>query len=237
VRYAVPLAPALAVAAGVLAADLLARPRLRVVATVLVSLVLGVTALYAAAYMNVFRHTDSRVAAAKYLRQNLAPGTAVIVEPTQNLPPIGTYYDRTNFYDDYVPWGLPGRPNVERDNGFHLVTLDTYNYLYDKDQKLTDAQKRAYIADRMSRADWFVTDDTFLQFYQHLPASRYGVVKQFYADLFAGRLGFALDQSFKVYPSLFGHEINDDSAELTFRLFDHPRVFIFRRIAPRGNAQ
>jgi hypothetical protein len=32
-----------------------------------------------------------------------------------------------------------------------------------------------------------------------------------------------------VYPSLFGVDVNDDAAELTFRSFDHPRVFIFMR--------
>jgi hypothetical protein len=57
------------------------------------------------------------------------------------------------------------------------------------------------------------------------------VMKRYYDDLFAGRLGFQLDRTFKVYPSLFGWEINDDAAELTFRLFDHPRVFVFRRVA------
>src|SRR5262249_55726337 len=77
--------------------------------------------------------------------------------------------------------------------------------------------------------DYIVMDDTFLQFYDHLPASEHGAVKQYYDDLFAGRLGFELMRSFKVYPSLFGIAINDDAAELTFRLFDHPRVFIFRR--------
>ena len=53
--------------------------------------------------------------------------------------------------------------------------------------------------------------------------------KDYYRDLFAGRLGFQLVKTFKTYPSLFGYPINDDDAELTFRLFDHPRVFIFRR--------
>ena len=40
---------------------------------------------------------------------------------------------------------------------------------------------------------------------------------------------FELVRTYKVYPSLFGITINDDAAELSFRLFDHPRVFIFKR--------
>jgi hypothetical protein len=50
------------------------------------------------------------------------------------------------------------------------------------------------------------------------------------AETLAGRLGFELIKTFKVYPKLFGYEINDDSAELSFRLFDHPRVYIFKRV-------
>ena len=61
--------------------------------------------------------------------------------------------------------------------------------------------------------------------------SEYAVMKEYYRDLFAGRLGFALERTFKVYPSLFGWEINDDGSEFTFRLFDHPRVYVFRRVA------
>jgi hypothetical protein len=93
--------------------------------------------------------------------------------------------------------------------------------------------RRRYIQSRLALADWIVMDDTFVDFYQHLPEREYGVVKQYYRDLFAGRLDFQLIKTFKVYPSLFGHPIVDDGAELTFRLFDHPRVFVFARARPR----
>ena len=42
-----------------------------------------------------------------------------------------------------------------------------------------------------------------------------------------------MPRPFKVYPSLFGYTINDDAAELTFRLFDHPRVWVLQRTTPR----
>src|SRR5439155_14134824 len=110
---------------------------------------------------------------------------------------------------------------------YQLSSIDTYQYLYDR--RTRDEDRRRYIQAKLAGADWIVMDDTFLQFYQHLPESEHSVVKQYYRDLFGGRLGFQLVTTFKVYPSLFGRAINDDDAELTFRLFDHPRVFIFRR--------
>jgi hypothetical protein len=149
----------------------------------------------------------------------------VLVEPSHNIPPMGSYLTATNFYADYVMWGA----QTHRTDYYRFYTLDTYVFLYDR--RRSDDDKRAYIASRLGQADWIVMDDTFLQFYQHLPASSHGVMKRYYDDLFAGRLGFRLDRTFKVYPSLFGWEINDDAAELTFRLFDHPRVFVFRRVA------
>jgi hypothetical protein len=223
IRYAVPLAPALAVAAATLCADLFARPRLRWLAVGLTAIVAGSTAVYALAYMNVFRQKDSRVAAAEYLRVRVPAGANVLVEPSHNTPPMGSYFTNPSFYQDYVVW------SGERDNYYHLIALDSYRFLYNA---RTAAEKGQHIEQQLAKADWIVIDDVYIEFYEHLPAAQHGVVKQYYQDLLAGRLGFQLQRTFKVYPSLFGRAINDDRAELTFRLFDHPRIYIFRRAAP-----
>jgi len=222
VRYAVPLAPPLAVAAGVLSADLIASRRWRLVGAGLTAVVLVTTTLWAYAYMHVYSARDSRLVAAKWISVNIPNGARVLVEPSHNIPPMGTYFTNVNFYGDYVLWS-----GSERQDSYHLVSLDVYRYLYDR--ATSDEERRRLIQDRLAAADWIVMDDTFLQFYQHLPESSYGVVKQYYRDLFEGRLGFRLVQTFKVYPRAFGRDINDDGAELTFRLFDHPRVFVFKR--------
>jgi hypothetical protein len=141
---------------------------------------------------------------------------------------MGAYLTNPSFHIDYVLWDK----DSERHDYYRLYALDTYRYLYDS--RPSAEEKRAYIQRRLGLADYIVMDDTFLQFYQQLPASEHGVVKQYYEDLFAGRLGFELMRSFKVYPRLGGVEIDDDAAELTFRLFDHPRVFVFARQTPRS---
>ena len=223
VRYAVPLAPMLAVAAGALSADLLARARWRWLGAAGTVIVLGATLLYAAAYMEVYRQPDSRVAAARYLKRAVPAGAKILVEPSQILPPMGEYLENTNFYGDYQPRGV----REERRDHFHLYVLDTYRYLYDT--PLSDAEKRAYIASRLKEVDWVILEDSFVEFYRDLPGTEHEAVKQYHRDLAEGRLGFELAKTFKVYPSLFGREINDDSSELTFRLFDHPRISIFRR--------
>jgi hypothetical protein len=227
-RYGVPLAPLLAVAAGVLSADLLARARLRRAALVATILVIGTTSLYALAYTNIYRSRDARLEASRFLLRHVPANARIMVEPSHNIPPMGSYLAEPSFHRDYVLWGA----EAERHDYYRLHALDTYRFLYS--DRVSDEDKRHYIDRRLARADYIVTDDTFMQFYAGLPADEHGVVKQFYEDLLAGRLGFELMRSFKVYPSLFGITINDDRAELTFRLFDHPRVFVFRRVAPPG---
>jgi 4-amino-4-deoxy-L-arabinose transferase-like glycosyltransferase len=227
-RYGVPLVPALAVTAAALSADLLARPAWRRVGQVATAVVLAVTILYAAAYMNVFIKPDARLEASEYLLRRVPEGARILVEPSHNIPPMGSYLTKPDFNVDYVLWGR----DSERRDYYHLFALDTYRWLYDL--RPSPEEKRAYIQDRLGQVDYIVIDDTFLQFYEHLPESEHGVVKQYYEDLFAGRLGFRLMRTFKVYPRLFGIDINDDAAELSFRLFDHPRVFVFVRQGPRG---
>jgi hypothetical protein len=220
-RYGVPLVPALAISGGVFAVGLLDRWRKTGVAVMAATL--GTTAAYAVAYLHVFAAPDSRLAAANYMIHRVPQGTRVLVEPSQNMVPLGSYLDRPDFNRYYLMSG----PEATRYDYYQLVSLDTYVYLYDRNRS-QDA-KRTYIASRLQQVDYIVMDDTYLQFYQHLPEAQHSAVKQYYADLFAGSLGFELVKTYKVYPSLFGVTINDDAAELSFRLFDHPRVFIFKR--------
>ena len=238
IRYTLPLAPTLAVAAGVLGADWLQRSRNKVLPRIVVGATVVTTAFYAVAYMNVFRQADTRVEASNWLVGNVPRDAKILVEPSQNTPPMGGYFTNMNFHNDYVLWGGTTRREAERERNdyYHLYTFDTYRYLYA--DRYDDAEKRRYIESRLAQVDWIVIDDTYSQWYQHLSASgdarvaaEAAVVKQHYTDLFDGKLGFALVKTFKVYPKLFGVTINDAAAEFTFRLFDHPGVYVFRRFA------
>ncbi len=66
--------------------------------TALAMLVVGVTVattgLYALAYMNVFRQEDARVEASKWLVENVPQGSRILVEPSQNTPPMGSIFHR-----------------------------------------------------------------------------------------------------------------------------------------------
>jgi dolichyl-phosphate-mannose-protein mannosyltransferase len=226
-RYVIPLCPALAIAAAVLLADWSRRARTAAIGRIAAALVVGATAVYAAAYMNVFRQPDARLAASKWLLQRIPQNSRILVEPSHNTPPMGSYFTSPDFYKDYVMWG-DRNGMKERNDYYQLFTLDVYRFLYNPG--VSDEARTNYINSRLPLADYIVIDDTFVQFYQHLPESTHRVPKQYYDDLFAGRLGFRLMKTFKVYPSIFGWTIDDDGAELSFRLFDHPRVYVFQKI-------
>jgi 4-amino-4-deoxy-L-arabinose transferase-like glycosyltransferase len=226
-RYSLPLIPGLAVAAGVLSADLLARPRWRRAAIVSTTIVLALTAGYAVAYMNIYRSPDARLEASRLLYETAPRGSAILVEPSHNIPPTGRYLEAPDFYGDYVGWGR----NTTRTGDFELYTLDVYQYLYDA--RVPVEEKRQYIERRLAGVDYILMDDTFLELYDRLSGAGYQPVRQYYADLFEGRLGFQLIHNVSQTPSLFGWRIDDEAAEFTFTLFDHPELFLFKRTEPR----
>jgi len=223
IRYTVPLAPPLAVAAAVLSADLLRHPKWRRPAQLATAVVLSTTLVWALAYMNVYHAPDSRLEASRWLLKNVPADSKILIEPSQNTPPMGSYLTAIKFHESYVMF----YPQTEKHDYYWLYPLDTYRSLYNRG--VDDDWRRNYIQSRLALVDWIVMDDSYLQQYQHLPESEHGVVKQYYRDLFSGRPGFNLIKTFKVYPSILGLTVNDDDAELTFRSFDHPRVFIFMR--------
>ena len=228
-RYALPLAPAFAVAAGGFGACLLERARWRKIALAATIVVVASTAFYALAYMNIYRSRDARLAASDFLLANVPAGSRILVEPSHGIPPMGSYLRNPNFSGDHVMWGA----NTHRNDYYSFYTLDAYVYLYGG--RASAEQKQQYIESRLDQVDFIVMDDFYVQLYQHLPQDAHGVVKRYYDDLFNGRLGFDLIKTFKVYPSLLGVTINDDRAELSSRMNDHPRVYIFMRRQPRNH--
>jgi hypothetical protein len=224
-RYVLPAVPALAVAAGVLSADLpRRRGRWRATGALATAAVVAVTWLWGLAYMRIYRQPDVRLQAARFIDAAIPDGAPVLVEPSHNTPPTGDYLENPGLFTDYTGWGA----GTVREGELDLVTLDVYRHLYDA--PISVAEKRRYIRDRLALVDYVVIDDTFQEFYAHLHEPRHAPVREFYRDLFAGRLGFSLMREFRVNPTVLGVEISDEPAEMTFSLFDHPTIYVFQRV-------
>src|SRR5207249_6269749 len=81
----------------------------------------------------------------------------------------------------------------------------------------------------MAKTDYiFVASNRIYWSVRHLPW-RYPVQDKFYELLYSGKLGYELMHTQIVAPSLLGIQFNDQSADESFTVYDHPRVDVFTK--------
>jgi hypothetical protein len=123
-------------------------------------------------------------------------------------------------WDDAVPLPLPGY------NPWHALY-----HQYPLEMSWEDTpQKRERMRYVLDHADYIViSSNRFYGALTRLPR-RFPMSIDYYRALFAGRLGFELVREFSSPPTL-GLRFDDQSAEEAFTVYDHPRVFVFRKTA------
>jgi hypothetical protein len=84
------------------------------------------------------------------------------------------------------------------------------------------------ISNNLSKGDYLILSTRRLYMPIGHASDLYPVTAHYYDQLFQGKLGYTLKKEISNYPSLFGYQINDDSAEETFQVYDHPKVLIFQ---------
>jgi hypothetical protein len=208
-RYLLPLVPFLPVCAG-LALVLLAGTRFRLLVA-LSAVLLTATALYAVAFVQVYRHPNTRIEATRWIETNLPPGSTIANE----------------HWDDALPVGGNWRETVaaaKAAGGFRGVTVP----VFDPD----DESKPRKLYAPLAAADYYVlSSPRAWRTIGRLP-DRFPLMTRFYEGLFAGKLGYREVESFTREPQLLGVRLNDLSAEEAFWVYDHPRVRIFEREGP-----
>jgi hypothetical protein len=95
---------------------------------------------------------------------------------------------------------------------------------YDAD---TDAKMQA-MSGMLAEGDYLIVASRRLSGTIGRAQDQYPLTSGYYRKLFAGLLGYLPVRTFTSYPALRGIEINDDGAEETFQVFDHPVVQIFK---------
>ena len=214
-RYVVPILPHLCLftawwLVGVASGD--ARPWARRCATPLLAACWLGGLIWCWAYLQVYIQPDTRQRAARWFAANAPPGATVVVEKDDAW---FTTWNRTT---------AEGRYEMEVLRPYHIA-----HDLYGRELTAQNlAEKRAYIVDTLTDANYYLVMPNNRERIARLRDS-FPVISAFWDDLFAGRTGFELVQSFEGGPRLGGWKIDDSGAELTFRLFDHPKVFVFRR--------
>ena len=222
VRYTLPMLPFLCLFGATLFAEsheyFKARGR-RLCASVvaaLAALTLASALLYALAYTNVYRQTHTQTQAVGWLYSNAPAGSTVLLEgptPHERPQPDGARM----IYDDPALGVEPGRFRFKFLNVPEVSRRDA-----------DPARQRADLEAALAGVDYVVMS---MRWQEGLAASVEAspVIREHYASLTSGAGRFELVREFIVRPRLFGVEINDDRAEHNFRVFDHPRVWIFKR--------
>lgn len=207
IRYAVPAYPIMALLAAALLFEIWGRvaqrwPRWQLAGAIPLVLVVTMTAAYAFAFTSIYTHTQSRIAASEWIFTNIPDGSTILNE----------------HWDDALPLNIPGYAGT-RTYEFGELTL----YDDDNPEKLTKLMQELRDGDYI-----LLTSNRLYQSIPRIP-ERWPMTVEYYRMLFDGELGFDLVHTSTDYPSLFGFQINDDSAEESFTVYDHPKVLIFKK--------
>lgn len=162
--------------------------------------------IYPLSFMNIYTKPITRVRASQWIYDNVPPGSTILNEE----------------WDDGLPLPLPGK------------NASIYNweaiFMYDEDSP----QKWQRILPKINEADYiFISSNRAYGSIMSLP-KRYPQTIKYYQSLFSGEGEFVKVAEFTSYPcfppgkfNLFC--FNDDKAEESFTVYDHPKVMIFKR--------
>jgi 4-amino-4-deoxy-L-arabinose transferase-like glycosyltransferase len=226
VRYTLPMLPFLSLLAAAMfveAHDYFGARRKRALNVVVVALggaTLAASLLYSLAYLNIYRQPHTGIQATRWAFANIPDGATILLEaPTpQERPPVD---GGKMFYDDAsFDFGA---------HRFNFAYLDVPKFSRkDADAQIAGAELRATLA----RADYIIMSVRWYEGLVNSPEAS-ALIREHYHSLVEGTSDFELAEEVAVYPRLGALEIKDDAAELNFRVFDHPKVWIFRRKGQR----
>ncbi len=158
--------------------------------------------LWSVAFVQIYSSDTTRVAAARWIYDNIPAGSSIANE----------------HWDDPLPIGVKGYGYVQYDN----FQIEVYNP--DELPKKFDELKTA-----LERADYVILSSARASGSIGELSADYPIMDRYYSGLDSGALGFELAYEGTSYPTIFGQEINDKSAEEAFWVYDHPTVRIYQK--------
>lgn len=219
IRYALPLAPPLCILGGRLLADLWAgwrpgAPKLSwqtMSGRALALMIAAAGLLHTLAYVQIYRPPDVRLQAVSWIQQQAPAGASILVEKDEGLL----------LHKAESEYGLAGY-NWRVWNPYEVDGVTSVRYLA---PAVSPGQTASYLGSLLT-TDYVIVGNSWAERFT-AAAARFPAQAAFYRRLFAGETGYRLVKTFRVIPQLGPWAWDDSGAELTFRLFDHPAVFIF----------
>ena len=87
---------------------------------------------------------------------------------------------------------------------------------------------RTLLNQTLSEVDYIVMSIRWCEGYINSPVAS-ATIRDYYRTLLGGTGDFVKVAEFTSYPRLWRFEWKDDWAELNFRIFDHPKVMVYKR--------
>ena len=169
--------------------------------------VLGFSLVYALAWIQLYLQPHPYNAASVWIFDNLPQGSLI----------SGPHWD------DRLPISIPGK---NAPGYFVMEGRDNELPFYERDT----SEKLNLVLKRMAKSDYIIFPTP------RTPDSIPRVPEEFFYTapllqlLFAERLGFTLEKTVKDRPTFLGFTFNDDLADESFSVYDHPKVVIFKNV-------
>ncbi|HEY5037790.1 MAG TPA: hypothetical protein VIJ93_01815, partial [bacterium] len=216
IRYMVPLVPAFCIFGARILTDVFARikpgfPVGSYLKRALLTVILGSSLFYSMAYMHVYRFPHTWIESSVWFFKNVPLGSKVMTETWDDGLPTGVDHQM----DPRVE-GTMGPQNYAHGD---LTIYEMHGYPSD-DSPI----KRNYYANILQQGDyisiaskkmWYTLTASTPEFRPH-GYNVYPITSRYYRLLWSGLLGFKMVAEFHSFPSLFGWEHPDDTAEESF---------------------
>ena len=155
-------------------------------------------------FVAIYTRPHSRVIASEWIYRNIPGGSVLTCE----------------HWDDCLPLTID---NTKYSQRYKIITLEMYN----PDSEV----KWNKINYQLKQADYIILSSNRLWGSIPKVPEKYPRTSVFYEDLFAEKLGFTKVAEITSYPTIpvLNIPIPDDSSEEAFTVYDHPKVFIFKK--------
>jgi len=174
--------------------------------------VVGVTVWWACAFQSIYFGTHTRIEASQWIYANIPAGSSISYE----------------LWDDSVPYALPGEQTGDYRN------IETTPYDLDSTAKihaLIYGVPGDALHAGLDHVDYIaITSNRVSESVKRLPA-KYPATIRYYQLLDSGALGFQRVATFQAKPTFLGLSVDDQSAEESFTVYDHPEVRIYKKTA------
>jgi len=169
--------------------------------------------VYALAYLRVVNSPHPYEAASRWIYANIAPGSRLL----------------SVHWDDKLPLSLPGFSPQDYHYQWFSEQWELPVYERDSEEKLNQ------MAERLSQADYLIFPTPRIPGSIPRLPEEFPHTTAFLRLLYADRLGYELVRTFKTRPAFGPISFNDDLADESISVYDHPKVAVFknvRRLSP-----